>query len=425
MKFKRTIWVSAFAGACLLVVGLAACSSNGGDSDEKVSLRFAGWDQPQEPIMQELIVAFEKENPNISVTYENTAFASYSQKMQVQASAGDAPDVFWVTAANHILYASEGLTANIDEMLEKDDMDLSNYSDASIAQVTYDGSVYGFPRSGATSELWYNKELFDAAGVEYPTDEWDWEDMQEAAAQLTDPAAGVWGMGALLDGTQSYLNTIPAAGGSVLSEDGKSSNFSNPKTCAGVAIWHDMIDDGVMPTYSQMLESPPSGQFQSGKMAMLWAGAWYTGVFAQNPEIAEKIDVAPLPKGPEGRVALLTANAYAMYADSKHPEAAWKFLSFIGSPEGAAIQGKNPLNTQPAEEAAAELWASNFPQYNMSAITEAPASSVPHPQTKLTGEWITKIKDGLISTFNLEVEPQEACDAVSKEIDAVLAKENG
>lgn len=413
----------------LLLLGTAACSGGGSTAESgngegaPVALRFAGWGQEQAAAMQVVIDAFQADHPGVTVTYENIPFAEYATKMQVQASAGDAPDVLWVAAANNILYASEGVTANLDDLVEESGFDLSAYSKPSLEQVSWDGSLYGFPRGAATTQVWYNKELFDAAGVEYPRADWTWEDMKRAAEQLTDPANGVWGVAAALDATQSYLNTIPAAGGQVLTEDGSASGFDDPQTCQGISFWTDLIESGVMPTYSQQLEVPPDSLFQAGKAAMMWAGSWFPGIFAANAELADKIDVAPLPEGPAGRATLLTSNAYAMSANTEHPDEAWAFLSFLASPEGAGLQAQSANVVQPAEQAAAEVWAEQFPQWDMDVILDSPSYGVPHPQSKLTEEWLTDMKDSLIPAFNLEASPDQVCATVDEQIEDVLAKE--
>jgi multiple sugar transport system substrate-binding protein len=425
-RWRRTACAVA-AGVAMLLA--AACGSAGGgsgtsDAGGTVHLRFAGWDKVQAPAMQAVIDAFEAKHKNIKVTFQAIPFNDYAHKMQVQASAGNAADVFWITPGMTELYASEGVAAPIDDRAEESGIDLGIYPESALAQMRYEGKVYGFPRGAATTQLWYNKEIFDAAGVEYPTADWTWDDMKAAAAKLTDKEKEIWGLVALYDGTQSYYNSIFAAGGQVIADDGKTASLDDPKAIEGIRLWADLIEAGSTPRYSQTLETTPDALFMSGKAAMEWGGSWLPGVFAANEDIKDKIDVAPLPAGPAGRKTVLTSNGYSMYAGSKHPEEAWQFLSFLGGPEGLKIQSDSPTVVQPPTEQSAKVWAKHFPQYDMDAILDAPAYGEPWPTSKLTDEWLVAMKDELSKAFELKATPEEASRAADKAIEEVLAKED-
>jgi multiple sugar transport system substrate-binding protein len=414
------------------VLALAACGGSdpdagggGGEDEGPVELRFAGWDESQTPAMQAFIDAFEAENENISVTYETVPFNQYATKLQVQASSGDAPDVFWLHANDRDLYASEGVTQNLDELIEESDFDLSAYPDAALQQVTYEDSIYGFPRGAATVEVWFNKEMFDAKGVEHPTADWEWEDLQAAAAQLTDQANGVYGVTTLYDGTQSFYNTIFQAGGQVISDDRTEALLDQPEAIEGIQFWTDLIEAGSAPTYQAQLDTAPAAMFQSGKAAMIYAGSWHPGIFDADPAIKDKIDVVQMPAGPAGDATLLGANAYAMSSNSEHPEAAWEFLSFIGGPDGAKVGAQSKVVVQPADQDAAQVWAEQFPQWNMSAIIDSAEDGVSGPTTKLTTEWTGAMVDQLAPAFNLEISAEEAAKNADAAIEDVLAKENG
>ncbi len=422
--------------ACLsTAVLLGACGGESGGSgtgdgdaggqDGPVELRFAGWDESQTPAMQAFIDAFEAQQDDITVTYETVPFNQYATKLQVQASSGDAPDVFWLHANDRDLYASEGVTQNLDELIEETGLDMSAYPQASIDQVSYEGSVYGLPRGAATVEVWYNTELFDAAGVEYPTADWTWEDLQTAAAALTDTPNGVYGVTTLYDGTQSFYNTIFQAGGQVISDDKSEALLDQPEAIEGIEFWTDMIEAGSAPTYQAQLDTAPAAMFQSGKAAMIYAGSWHPGIFDADPAIKDKIDVVQMPAGPAGDATLLGSNAYVMAAGSEHPEAAWEFLSFIGGPEGAKVAAQSKVVVQPADQEAVKVWAEQFPDWNMDAIVDSAADGVGGPTSKLTTEWTGAMVDELAPAFDLKIPAAEAAANADAAIEEVLAKENG
>jgi multiple sugar transport system substrate-binding protein len=213
-------------GAGLLLTVTTACSG-GGDAGEggggaagegeaaagPVTLRYALWNPDQAPVMEELAAAFEEDNPNVDVQVEVTPFDQYWTALQTAATGGAAPDVFWMNGPNFPLYASNGVIAPIDEQIQDSELDTSVYPEALMELYSYDGQQYALPKDFDTIGLWYNRELFDAAGVPYPDETWTWETLQDAACRLTDPAKGVHGVAARFDRQENYYNTIFQAGG--------------------------------------------------------------------------------------------------------------------------------------------------------------------------------------------------------------------
>lgn len=192
----------------------------------------------------------------------------------------------------------------------------------------------------------------------------------------------------------------------------------------GLTFWTDLITSGAAPSYQKTVDTAPDAMFQSGKAAMIYAGSWYPGIFVKS-DIKDKIDVVEMPAGPAGQKTLLSSNAYSMAAKSKHPEEAWKFLSFIAGPEGAKVGAQSKVVVQPGEMNAAKVWASQFPQWTMANVTESAKFGVAGPTTKLTTEWTAKMKDALAPALDLKVSPQEAAANADKAIETVLAKEKG
>ncbi len=115
--------------------------------------------------MQQLATAFTQENPNITIDVQLTPWETYWTKMKAAATGGAAPDVFWMNGPNYQLYATNGVLAPLDEKIAEDKVDLSAYPKALVDLYTVDGKHYGLPKDFDTVGLWYNKELFDAAGV--------------------------------------------------------------------------------------------------------------------------------------------------------------------------------------------------------------------------------------------------------------------
>jgi multiple sugar transport system substrate-binding protein len=406
---------AAVAAAALAVAGLSACSSGSGDG--AVTLQYGIWDPVQQPAMQKIVDAFEEKNPNIDVKIQVTPFAQYFTKLQTAVTGGSAPDVFWMNGPNSKLYASNGVLAPLDGV------DTSKYSRGLVDIYTYEGKLYGVPKDFDTIGVWYNKKLFDAAGVAYPKAGWTWDDYLAAAKALTDKAAGVWGSAAVLNDQQNYYNTIPQAGGYVISKDGKKSGFDDPATLAGIRFWVDQIKDGVSPTQQQMTDTSPEDAFLSGKIAMYWSGSWSANKYAQDAAAKATLDVAPLPKGPDGNQSVIHGLANVANAKSPHLDAAKKFAEFASGKEAAAIQAESGA-VIPAYEGTQQAWVDSAKEFDLKVFIDALPTAVPYPASKNTAAWTTIQDQTLSQVWALSVTPEEGLKTLATKMQAALDAEN-
>ena len=151
-----------------------------------VSIRVSGWSAgPEiEALMREQLDAFEAQNPDIKVRYEPIP-VDYLTKIQVMLAAGNAPDVFFVDAVYAPQFMATGALLPLDDFMKKTGTDPDIYAPALLDAFRYEGKIYGIPKDFNTMVLYYNKALFDRFGVEYPTKDWTWSDLEEAASKLT------------------------------------------------------------------------------------------------------------------------------------------------------------------------------------------------------------------------------------------------
>ncbi|MEH7029188.1 ABC transporter substrate-binding protein, partial [Bacillus wiedmannii] len=178
-----------------LLLAIVGCSNSGekvntSSKDEKIELRYALWDKKQLPAVEKVVQQFNEKHPNIKVKIELTAYGQYFQKLETAATGNALPDVFWMNGPNVVKYASGKVLMPLDDKAKKDNYKLENYPKSLVDLYTVDNKTYGIPKDFDTTALWYNKKLFDEAGVAYPDDSWDWEKMKEAAKQLTKKEKG-------------------------------------------------------------------------------------------------------------------------------------------------------------------------------------------------------------------------------------------
>lgn len=117
---------------------------------------------------------YMKENPNVTIDLQTYGYDDYFTQMTAKVSGGQAPDVFELDYQNFVSYAKKGALMPLDDILTKDGIDTSIYNDMALKAFSADGVQYGVPDSFSNVVLIYNKDLFDQAGIDYPTDDWKW-----------------------------------------------------------------------------------------------------------------------------------------------------------------------------------------------------------------------------------------------------------
>ncbi|WP_239158984.1 ABC transporter substrate-binding protein [Winogradskya humida] len=396
----------------------AACSGGGDDEsgNEKVTLSYAVWDQNQKPAMESLAAEFTKTHPNIAVDVQLTPWEGYWTKLKAAATGGAAPDVFWMNGPNFQLYASNGVISPNPEQV-----DTSVYPKALADLYTFEGKSYGLPKDMDTVGVWYNKTLFDAAKVAYPKDDWTWADFQAAAAKLTDPAKGIFGTAAPLSSFQEYqYDTIAQAGGYVISPDGKTSGYADPKTIAGLKFWTDLIAGKQSPDLKTMTDTTPIQLFEAGKVAMYWGGSWNVSEFTGNDYTKGKVDVAPLPKG-EKQATIIHGVSNQVGGKSEHSKQAWEFVKFLGSQPAAEILGKTgPI---PAYNGTQTAWVAAHPELKLQTFLDEVAYAVPYPVSKNTAAWNEAELTHLTKAWSGEQPVDAAATELAAAMNDLLAKE--
>lgn len=412
----------AVAAASVAALAFTGCSSSGSGSSgadgEDVTISYAMWDESQKPAMQQIVDAFEEENPNVTVDLQVTPNKEYWTKLQTSVSGGAGPDVFWMNGPRFQLYASNGVIAPLDDA----DIDAADYPESLLDLYTFEGKLYGAPKDFDTIGLWYNKELFDAAGVAYPTAEWTWDDLKDAAAKLTDPAKGQWGIAASQYGQENYYDSIAQAGGEVINAEGTESGYGSPEALAGIELWTDIIASGNSPTAQQMTDTSPVDLFQSGKVAMYHDGSWAPLMYASNPDIADKVDVAPLAAGPAGNQSIIHGLANVANAKSEHLDIAKKFAAFASGEQGADIMAETGA-VIPAFNGKQQAWVESLPQYDLQVYIDAVETAVPYPVSKNTAAWASIESEILTKVWAGEVTPEAGLKDLAAKMQAALDEE--
>ena len=411
-------WLIMLLTVVVGLLGLAGCSdsTSGNAKDGKVEITYGFWDKKQVPAVEEIVKLFNKKYPNIKVKTELTPYGQYFQKLETAATGGALPDVMWMNGAHVEQYAEGKVILPLSDLAKKDNFSLDNYPKSLIDLYTVDGKVYGIPKDFDTTGLWYNKKIFDEAGVQYPDETWDWNKLKEAAKKLTNKDKGIWGYGALMGNQGGYYDFIWQNGGYIISDDGKSVGFDQPEAIEALKYNISFIKEGLSPTQAQMTETAASELFSSGKIAMMFDGPWMVPEYKNNPDL----NVAVVPKGKQRAVAIHgLSNVIA--ANTKHKDAAWKFVQFLSSKEAAEVYAKTGT-VIPAYNGTQDAWMQSVPTLNLKAFIDGVEYSVPLPSVKSTGEIWQYETDVLKKAWSEEESIEDAVKELTKKANEALSK---
>lgn len=331
--------LAAAIGAGLLALTLAACTqgsstnpapaSDVDPTEESATVRYMNFssNDGNEENLDAIVTAFEEANDNISVEVETLPFADYFTALQTAVAGGTVADTFELNYENFVTYAENGSLAALENV------DTSVYQASLVEALERDGVQYGVPTSFSNVVLFYNKTLFDEAGVEAPTADWTWADEQAAAEQLTDPAAGVWGDYQPISFNEFY-KALAQAGGEFFDEGISESTFDSPEGVKA-ANWLVQKAGTTMPTEADGAGTPDfdSNLFAEGKLAMWHTGIWMFGAMADVPF---EWDVVVEP-GDVTKASAMFSNSAVVSSSSENVEAAEKWVQFLASSD-AAVQ---------------------------------------------------------------------------------------
>lgn len=435
MKFKK---VMALALASTMVFSMAACggskddggSSDAGDSkkEEKSeggdTLSISIWDTNQEPGINEILADFTEET-GIKTKLTVVKWDEYWTMLEAGAQGGSLPDVFWMHSNESQRYMSNDMLLDLtDKIADSDLIDPANYPEDIWGLYTYDEKYYAVPKDVDTIALWYNKAMFDEAGLAYPTADWTWDDVTEAAKKLTKEDGSQYGLAVRNDNNQAgYYNLVYDNGGHIINEDKTKSGWDDPKTIEAMEVLESWIKDGVMPPIETMSENGEDVLFQSGKVAMVLQGSWMVAAYRDNEYTAENCDVVELPKSATTgrRASVYNGLGWAASANGKNTENAWKLIEYLGSEKSQKKQAELGV-TMSAYKGTSDAWA-NSAEFNLQAYLNMMEDMEIRPYSKSTVTWENEDNEILKSVYMGEKSMADACKEMADQMNEKLAEE--
>jgi len=310
---STVLCVLIMASATLFMGCSSSDSSPKGSGEEKVQLVYQDWRTDWFPAMaQEMLDEFHATHPNIQVFYTPDP-ENYQERVLADFQAGTAPDVFQGCCTHFPAWAQMGYTLDLRPYVESDlDQELINDWDPAQynAFFTEDGKQFGLPKYHGALALYYNKDIFDEYGVDYPDETWDYDDYLDAMKRLThdrngDGETDLWG--SMLDISWDRIQVhVNAWGGHFVDpEDSARCLMCEPEAMAAMEwIRARMWDDRVMASFLDVQNVSTREAFVSQRVAMVEDGSWALKDILTGADF--RIGVAPMPVGPVQRATLAT-----------------------------------------------------------------------------------------------------------------------
>jgi multiple sugar transport system substrate-binding protein len=409
------------AGSVLAAAAPAAAQSASG------SIEYSIWGDPAELTSQiALVNAFMAGHPEIHVDVTVSDWDAYWDRLQTGLAGGDAPDVFAMDGPLFPDYQSRGVLLDLKPYIDRDGFQVSALADAGVAHFTTpDGGQYGLPRDLNVVALYYNKTMFDAAGIAYPDATWTWETLVDVGKQLTldldgDGQIDQYGFYTETTDMENYWSELVwQNGGEILSEDRTKTLLASDAAVGAFQFFQDLIwTDRIMP---EPLFSVETGDaFEQGQAAMESNGSWLVPT-----HIAAGLDfgIAPLPAGPAGQATSINPTGAVVAAATKNPDAAWEFVKYLVGPEAQAqlmqLKAAVPVDKSVLDGS----YATAFPGSDVFASSIAFAHLKPsfRGYNEWTGRLQEELETNLFNTPNKTA--REAIDSVLPDLDAILAKQ--
>lgn len=310
----------------LLTLAVALSLAGAAFAEEPVTITYATFSASgaQEETLKKMVEVFEEKNPDIKVDVQLTGYDDYFTKLATTVGGGNAPDVFEMNMENFLAYMLRGACADLTGLV-----DPASYSEGTLSAVSSDGKLYAVPMSFSTCVLFYNKALFDQAGLEYPDDTWTWTEAQAAAEKIKALGDDIWGYYQPISYNEFY-KSVKGNGGSLLNEDYTAFTVNTPEN---VAVLEAMLarvrgEDRVMPNAEDMAGRGDWDLFSEGKLGMLVTGIWGFQTFTDQCDFDWDITVEP---GFKDKSTFFFANVNCVSTESTKQEAAARFVDAMGS----------------------------------------------------------------------------------------------
>lgn len=366
-------------------------------------------------IWQQVADLVHEKYPNITVTIENTNWTSYWTKLPVELASGNAPDLIYMHFSRASDYTNSMLP--ISDYIEKDeDVNIDDFYSGILDSFIFDDQVYALPYDFGPYIMYYNKDLFDKYGVEYPDENTTWEEFKDKCKQLTQDG----NYGTVFASSLDYYDPqVLSLGGEIINEKGEF-DITGDKTTAALQSLADLINvDKVAPKIADTANTVWNWeQFEGGNIGMMIDGPW--GATNVTNYCDFNVGYSIIPKA-EKQVTTINGSALAVTSESKHPKEAYQALEVLTSPEAQKLLAENG-RALPSRDSVRESYYESTSELEglEDAIKKSIEIGMPYYVTKKYSEVSTVFNSGMDTVWAGEVSAKDAAKDIQAQVDMIL-----
>ena len=404
-----------------VVVGAAFAKQAAPASTKTVTVSYFTFSAAPDHLntLKALIQIFEKKHPNIQISFQTAPYSDYFTKLQTQIAGGQAPDTFELDYGTFYGYATSGALMNLSKVAKTDpSFKPAVYYPKAYQAFAVGKTQYGLPESFSDVLLFYNKDLFRAAGVAFPTSKWTWKDEMAAAKKLTNASKGIFGDYQPIQFYEFY-KVLAQNGGSFFNATKTKATFDSPAGIAA-ASWLLSKPGTVMPTPEQQGGLADDAMFKLGKFAMWHNGIWQ---FAAMKDAPFQWDVVVEPAG-KVKANHFFANTIVASAKTSHSKEAWQWLRFLAaSHDSVKARVGSSWELAPVQDKAAyAAYLKQSPPTNRQAVLDALKNPVLTPTIKAESQMQDIVGKALDKAQLGQVTAAQALHDAAAQVNQLLAQ---
>lgn len=389
---------------------------------EKVTITWGFWGDPWEVAINERIIkVFEVDHPNIHIETLHRPYDMYFKEMRAKFAAGEpVPDVlFWSEVP---VDAPHGYFMDLSPLMQAENYSLDDFIPGLLVHYKVNQGIYGLPRDSDTKVIYYNKRLFNQAGLPYPQSDWTWQDLRETSLKLKEANVAPysfafevnswWMIWMWQNGVQIFDDKLFPT----------QTDLDKPAAAEAVQFFADLINvDKVTPPYEMMLGSEKiASLFKEGELAMAFGNHALVPAFAEVKDL--EWDVVGLPQS--ARRANVAAGAgYSIATSTDNPEAAWTFLKFLSSFKVQAIFAEAGVAVPALRSVAqSEVFMEQQPRHKAQVFLDEAEIGEPTPAFPGSNDIIELVNGALTPVWQGQEDAATALSKVLPQVKDILAK---
>lgn len=378
------------------------------------------WDGANGQVLQDLIDRYEEEHPGVTINAEFVPGGELVSKLQTAIAGRQTPTMAISDLVAMPLLTSSGVLAPLDDYIAESGMDMSDYFEGPLVYGMRDGQRYSLPVSASNLGLFWNKAIFEEAGLDPNTPPTTWDELVEMSETIKEKT-GKWGLELFTDGGEGtswqWQVYLWGKGGDVLTEDLSAPAFNSEAGQEALQFWVDLIHEHEVSTIA------PWGLFGRGEAAMVMDGSWMTQFFPMQVNFELGSAVFPHPEDGEPATNMGGEQVFIFNSDPETQQAAWDFIEWFSSTpvqvEWNRGTGFMPIKQSVANDEAYVAWVKNARPLLLPFV-ESMQYAHPRPPVERYPQLSDALANAIVEALYQRMTPEEALDAAAQDVEPLL-----